>query len=199
MDIVLSNAVIDGWIGPMKSSKSRKVAEVYNKITRGGKDASKVAVIVPAIDTRSAVHGCESRGSKLIVATHVIKNDALDEIDVDEVCKQYEYFLFDEAHFIKNVAELMVKLYLKGGKIYFSALDQNYASEPWPETTKILSVATQYRKLTAQCDICSQDASFTRLKHEYIRLDNEAKTIIGDDPYTVLCLACALVHDNHTS
>lgn len=191
----MNGGFIDGRIGCMKSSKSWWLAEKYNKVTRGMKDTERVAVIVPAVDTRSAIHGSESRGSKLIVATHVIKTDALDEINVDEVCKKYDYFFFDETHFIHNAADLMVQLYLKGKTVYFSALDQNYVSEPWPETAKVLNIATQYQKLTAKCDTCESDASFTRLRPEFKSYDNASKVIIGSEPYMSVCLGCALEQD----
>lgn len=187
---------IRGYIGSMKSSKSWELAKIFNKITRGGKDTSRVAVIIPASDTRESTYGSKSRKVEVIHATHVIQSDALLEIDADEAAKKYDYFFFDEAHFIKNAADLMIQLYLHGCQIFFAALDQKSDSQPWPETTKILAIATKYKKLTALCDTCSREASFTRIKPEFRDLVDTNGVLIGDQPYTVLCLYCALKYDS---
>ena len=192
---MLRKPCIKGWFGSMKSSKSWKLAEVHNKITRGGKDTNRVAVVIPQKDTRESLYGSKSRKVELIGATHVVIKDAFTEINADEEAKQYDYWFFDEAHFTPNVADLMVALYFNGCTIFFAALDQKADGQPWPESVKIMSVATTYKKLTAMCDTCDGEASFTRMKPEYLSLVDSEGVLIGDSPYTVLCLACALKHD----
>jgi len=130
--------------GPMFSGKSKKLIDFYNEISSKYGEKSILAV-KPNIDTRTQ-NFLFSRDYDTKIFAHNIENsNGLYE----KMHNQIEFIFIDEAHFFDvSFVGALKKL---NKKTYVSCLDKTYQAEKWKIFPKLLGVATNKIKLTAQC------------------------------------------------
>lgn len=170
---------IEGRIGPMKSGKSTFLIGEFHKYHH-----KKRCVVVSKQDTRSQSPCINSHTKASLDATFAV-NDAMEVLS--ENFDQYDVFFFDEVQFMPNIAQAMEKLAKMDKIVFFSGLDLFANGKQWPHTVEACGVADKYEKICGVCEICEQEAGFTKLVKGEL---NEDGILIGDSAYQVVCRKC---------
>lgn len=170
---------IKGKIGPMRGGKSSYLLQMYEVYHR-----SKRAVVVTQRDDRVGKPCINCHNGVNLEATFVI-SDGYDLLKKEDVM-DYDVFFIDEIQFIKDIGPVMSSLRDMNKLVFFAGLDTDAGGKMWPNTVDALSVADSYEKIMGVCDVCYEDAGFTRMKSG--TFDGEIH--IGDSEYVVLCSKC---------
>lgn len=161
-------------IGPMFSGKTTELLR-YAKIAKS--ISLKVLVVNHAFDTR-----CKSE-----IQTHdgvqlnAIKSKTLNDIDPS----QYDVVCIDEGQFFNDLKDFIIKNERCNTKLYISALDGDFARNPFGKILDIIPLVQNVKKLKAMCTICCNGvkASFTKRKSN----STEVISVGASGEYMAVC------------
>lgn len=168
--------------GPMFSGKSEQLIaniELYKNKYKN------IKYFKPNLDTRDKDY-IKTRASNRVYKATLIKNlsDIKNNIDKDT-----ELVVIDEAQFLKgNIAEI-TDLYLKNIDFLIAGLSSTSDQQPFGIMPDILSIATDIIVLKAKCVICGDLAEFTKTD------DKKLNTIDCNLNYFPVCRKCMKLCD----
>ena len=185
-------------IGPMFSSKTTRLVEVY-------KQCQFCNISVAVIN-----HSIDNRYDDDLMSTHdkvkipCIKTDKLMDLwidsvnleeTVDDIPRVKDKFkigmsnviLINEGQFFTDLEEF-VKLLLKNNKqVYVCGLDGDFERKKFGQILDIIPLCDKVTKLTSLCSLCKDGT----LGIFSMRLTNEKEqTVVGSDNYIPVCRIC---------
>lgn len=160
-------------VGPMFSGKSTELLRQLERYTIAGK---KVILLRPDIDKREFL--CHD-GRKIKIEQTMVK-------DSDFIIKQkYDVFAIDEGQFFEKeklynfVKDKINKIVLVSGLIATSELN------PFESMISLFPLADNIIKLSAVCQRCGKDASYTFFKGK-----KKQDVLVGSVQYDARCWDC---------
>lgn len=149
--------VLEVYVGPMKSGKTREVINRVDKIEYLA--AHNHVFFKPEIDTRS--ENIESRFGKLSVTCELIDEEQPEEILAAH--RDASVVVIDEAQFFADSIRSVVKRLLADQcNVVVAGLDLDFRGEPFGAMPSLLSLADEVTKLTAICDYTGCEHPGTR-------------------------------------
>lgn len=164
--------------GPMKSGKSFKLIECYEKI----ENKDQIIGFKPAIDTRDNNY-IKSRNKNCMIQCVLINN--FDEI-MDHINNNIKYIFIDEAQFLKGNYNILSYLSIyKDIDIYISGLNMTSEQTVFPSMANILAISDEIEIIKAICDDCGKEASYSY--YDQKKIDS---VLVGNEGYFALCGKC---------
>ena len=164
--------------GPMKSGKSKRLIEEYDKI----QNKNKCLVAKPIIDNRFSESEIISRDGGHIKAINIDNMT-----DLYQYTDEYNIFIIDEIQFIED-AIIGIKFLLDMNKdIIVSGLNLTSEMRPFNHMGDILCFADNIIVLKGHCDICAEQYIG---KYTYYDGDKNTTILVGDNKYKCVCQNC---------
>jgi len=128
------------------------------------------------------------RYSRTLAASHDgIEKDAQPIGDAKEInWKPGMVIGIDEGQFIDNIAEVAEIMANAGVRVIIAGLNSDWQREAFPRITALIPKAEKTDVLHAICNLCKQDASFSKRIVE----SSEQELIGGTDKYIAVCREC---------
>lgn len=149
--------------GPMYAGKT---TELLKSILLARSLYSKAVLVVkPAFDNRYSTTKIVSHDNLAVEAKSVADWDQISLLaaDADMVCLDEVQF-FQEPHFEGDIVEQVRQLLATGTDVTVSGLDLDWQGEPFSVTSRLMAMADDVKKLSANCTVCGQSASKTHKK-----------------------------------
>lgn len=167
---------INVFTGPMKSGKSSTIISEANFLIDNGE---KVQVFKPAIDDRFGTDVVMDRNGNKIKAINISRIEDIANYDADA------YFI-DEFQFLNGDLNTIEKLAEKGKKFYIAGLNLTAEKKSFGKMNEIINLSNNVKILTAKCDCCGKDATYT-----YCSVKKDGDILVGnDDIYKAVCSDC---------
>lgn len=173
-----------GWIEVICGSMfSGKTEELIRRLRRVEIANLKSEIFKPSIDTRYDEVKIVSHDARKINSTPVDNSSAIlllaQNVDVVGI---------DEAQFFDTgIADVCVKLAMKGIRVIVAGLDMDYLGKPFGQMPNLMAVADYITKLHAICVVCGNIANVS-----YRKVSTEGQVLLGEmDIYEPRCRACA--------
>lgn len=106
--------------------------------------------------------------------------------DVDHLIHSYDCIGIDEAQFFKNLVDYCDKWADMGKIVIVSGLDGTFQRKPFGDILQLIPRAEHVLKLSAVCQVCGEDASYSKRIIE----SDDLEVIGGSDKYIAVCRAC---------
>ncbi|CAG8585327.1 15743_t:CDS:2, partial [Cetraspora pellucida] len=178
--------------GPMFAGKTEELLRHVHRLQRTKK---KYLVFKPQVDNRhttsEVISHQKNKTEALIVNSRqeikkYLHND-IETIFIDEI----QFFPLEISSFLCNLTQ-------QGYQIIVAGLDKNFRGEPFNETIKILLALADYvEKLTAICQVCQKEASFTQriINGQPARYHDPLILVGGQEAYEARCGSCYVIKD----
>lgn len=184
-------------IGNMRAGKSSELIRLAEKERLDGR---KVILITYIGDDRyTDEHAIVTHTRR---ADKAIKCNSLADIDA-KVIEEADVICIDEFQFLKESVEIVDKWANQGKRVYIAGLSGDYKRRPFPNISKVISLAETITKLDAICQKCGATAPFTSKpiddgrgsSTDVVTLPTESVTNgeeedIGVDQYLSVCRKC---------
>lgn len=187
-------------IGPMYSSKTSRLVEVYKQCQFCN---ISVAVINHIIDNRYDEELLSTHDKVKIpcIKTNVLKNVWLtEELDLEndiienipriqDKLKIYrsDVILINEGQFFEDLYDVVIDMLKRGKKIYVCGLDGDFERKKFGQILDLIPLCDKVDKLTSLCTLCKNGSRgiFS------MRLSQETEqTVVGSDNYIPVCRKC---------
>lgn len=198
-----SRAYLEVIIGPMFSSKTTRLVELY-------KQCKFCNIPVSVIN-----HCIDNRYDDELLSTHdkikipCIKTERLmdlwiEQIDleesIDDIPRGKDKFkigmsnviLINEGQFFPDLEEFVRLLLLNNKQVYVCGLDGDFERKKFGQILDLIPLCDKVTKLTSLCSVCKNGTPgiFS------MRLTNETEqTVVGSENYIPVCRVC--YHRNH--
>jgi thymidine kinase len=172
-------------IGPMFSSKTSKLVEIY-------KQCKFCNIPVAVIN-----HSIDNRYDEMLLSTHdkikipCVKTETLKDIWTNdrnrEDIKNANVILINEGQFFPDLYEVVVDMLENGKQIYVCGLDGDFERKKFGQILDIIPLCDKVTKQTSLCSLCKDGTPgiFS------LRLTNEKEqTIVGSENYIPVCRTC---------
>lgn len=180
---MIRNGQIQLIIGPMFAGKT---TELLRRMRRYIYAKKNTILIKYELDTRY------TKSSELVTHDGIISNSktiSTKELNnVFDQCKNVDVIGVDEGQFYpdlvqfcENMAGVMKKI------VIVSALDSTFERKPFRDITKLVALSEDVVKLKSICNICHDDASFTR---RFDMTNQDLHCIGGMNEYEPVCRSC---------
>jgi thymidine kinase len=183
-------------IGPMFSSKTTTLLEIYKKCQFCN---IPVSIINHTIDTR--YHDTKLSSHDKITAPCLQANKLTDiwtregwiesgkesDIYAHNLLRKAEVILINEGQFFTDLYEIVVDMLKHNKKVYICGLDGDFERKKFGSILDLIPLCDKVNKLTSLCSLCKDGtpAIFS------MRLSNEKEqTIVGSDNYIPVCRKC---------
>jgi thymidine kinase len=183
-------------IGPMFSSKTTTLLEIYKKCQFCN---IPVSIINHTIDTR--YHDTMISSHDKLMAPCLQANKLADiwtcegwiesgresDIYAHNLLRKAEVILINEGQFFTDLYEIVVDMLKHSKKIYICGLDGDFERKKFGSILDLIPLCDKVNKLTSLCSLCKDGtpAIFS------MRLSNEKEqTIVGSDNYIPVCRKC---------
>lgn len=166
------------YCGPMMASKTTRL---FIDVERARFRRERIVVAKPRVDTRY--------DSECVVTHMGLKLPAIavfDAAELELVTSAADFIAVDEAFMLPGCADVLVRARNRGASSSVSTLDVSASGEPFEESMRLLSVATEVIKLYAACVECSAPARATRSKTGSPPTQRDVR-IGGHDIYEPVC------------
>ncbi|CAG8774968.1 34893_t:CDS:10 [Gigaspora margarita] len=176
--------------GPMFAGKTEELLRHIHRLQRAKK---KYLVFKPQVDNRHTTsevisHQNNKTNALIISSSQEIEkhlNNDMETIFIDEI----QFFPPEIASFLCNLTQ-------QGHQIIVAGLDKNFRGEPFNETIKsLLALADYVEKLTAICQVCQNEASFTQriINSQPARYHDPLILVGGQETYEARCRSCYVI------
>ncbi len=109
--------------------------------------------------------------------------------------EKYAYVAIDEGQFYPDLIEFSEQAANLGVHVMIAALDATFQRKPFGSICELLPMAEKVTKLTAICEFCGKEASFSKR----IVKSQEVELIGGEESYKPVCRKCFLTEGNSDS
>ena len=183
-----TNGYLELIIGPMFSSKTTTLLEIYKKCQFCN---IPVSIINHTIDTR--YHNTLISSHDNVMAPCLQANKLADvwTIDSDKgvniLLKSAEVILINEGQFFPDLYDVVVDMLNHNKKIYICGLDGDFERKKFGTILDLIPLCDKVNKLTSLCSLCKDGtpAIFS------MRLTEEKEqTIVGSNNYIPVCRKC---------
>ena len=174
------------YTGPMKSGKTTKLVEQYNKILAKN---PKTYMFKPKIDNRySSVRVVTRDGNGQILST------LLDNIDMLWYFKDmYKNFFIDEFQFLDGNISTIKNLLDLGKNIWVSGLNLTAEKKPFGLMGDLMCFADKIYFMKGNCDYCGKQ---NKGIYTFYEGGKNTDIIVGDDNYKCVCSKCYKIYSN---
>lgn len=174
------------YTGPMKSGKTTKLVEQYNKVLAKN---SKTYMFKPKIDNRySSVRVVTRDGNGQILST------LLDNIDMLWYFKDmYKNFFIDEFQFLDGNISTIKNLLDLGKNIWVSGLNLTAEKKPFGLMGDLMCFADKIYFMKGNCDYCGKQ---NKGIYTFYEGGKDTDIIVGDDNYKCVCSKCYKIYSN---
>ena len=187
-------------IGPMYSSKTSRLVEVYKQCQFCN---ISVAVINHIIDNRYDEELLSTHDKVKIpcIKTNVLKNVWLtEELDLEndiienipriqDKLKIYrsDVILINEGQFFEDLYDVVIDMLKRGKKIYVCGLDGDFERKKFGQILDLIPLCDKVDKLTSLCTLCKNG---TRGIFSMRLTQETEQTVVGSDNYIPVCRKC---------
>lgn len=174
------------YTGPMKSGKTTKLVEQYNKVLAKN---PKTYMFKPKIDNRySSVRVVTRDGNGQILST------LLDNIDMLWYFKDmYKNFFIDEFQFLDGSISTIKNLLDLGKNIWVSGLNLTAEKKPFGLMGDLMCFADKIYFMKGNCDYCGKQ---NKGIYTFYEGGKNTDIIVGDDNYKCVCSKCYKIYSN---
>lgn len=174
------------YTGPMKSGKTTKLIEQYNKTLSKN---PKTYMFKPKIDNRySSVRVVARNGNEQIIST------LLDNIDMLWYFKNmYKNFFIDEFQFLDGNISTIKNLLDLGKNIWVSGLNLTAEKKPFGLMGDLMCLADTIYILKGNCDYCGKQ---NKGIYTFYEGGKNTDIVVGDDKYKCVCSKCYIKYSN---
>jgi thymidine kinase len=185
-------------IGPMFSSKTTRLVEIY-------KQCKFCNISVAVIN-----HSIDNRYDDELLSTHdkikipCIKTERLfdiwtDEIDMEDnvscIPRINEKFkvatsdviLINEGQFFPDLEDFVKQLLINNKKVYVCGLDGDFERKKFGQMLDLIPLCDKVYKLTSLCSLCKTG---TKGIFSMRLTSNKEQTLVGSDNYIPVCRTC---------
>lgn len=176
-----NTAYLELFIGPMFSSKTSKLLEIYKQCTFCN---IPVSIINHSIDTR--YHDTMMSSHDKVMAP-CLQVTLLRDIWPNEVLMSSDVILINEGQFFSDLYEVVVDMLACKKKIYICGLDGDFERKKFGTILDLIPLCDKITKLTSLCSQCKDGTPgiFS------MRLTSEKEqTVVGSDNYIPVCRKC---------
>jgi thymidine kinase len=174
--------------GPMFSGKSTELIRLVDRLTIAGEQC---VIFKPKIDNRYTpdkvcTHSKIERGC-------VVIREPSEIVDYLKMHRDISVVAVDEAQFFDNeITKVLESISNAGYDVLIAGLDKNFRGEPFGPMQELICLAEYVHKLTAVCNVCGNDASYTQRIINGQPADYNSPTIlVGEkDTYQARCREC---------
>lgn len=183
-------------IGPMFSSKTTTLLEIYKKCQFCN---IPVSIINHTIDTRyhdtmlsshdKIMAPCLQANKLSDIWTRNGWNESRKESDIyaHNLLRKAEVILINEGQFFTDLYEIVLDMLNHNKKIYICGLDGDFERKKFGSILDLIPLCDKVNKLTSLCSLCKDGTSAIFS----MRLSNEKEqTIVGSDNYIPVCRKC---------
>jgi thymidine kinase len=177
--------------GPMFAGKTEELLRLIRRTQYAHKPH---LVFKPHLDNRNTsgakINSHQNNQNEAIIITHSqeIKNHLTPLIEV---------IFIDEIQFLDTgIIKLLNNLASQNLEIVVAGLDKNFRGEPFNEVIKtLLTQADQVIKLTAICQFCKKEATFSQriINGQPARYDDPLILVGGEEKYEARCRQCHVI------
>ena len=107
--------------------------------------------------------------------------------DVDNVVHAFDVVGIDEGQFFGDLVEFCERWARMGKTVIVAALDATFQRKPFNDVLSLVPIAEDVTKLSAVCNACGCDASFTKRVGSS---DETVELIGGEGMYVATCRGC---------
>lgn len=174
------------YTGPMKSGKTTKLVEQYNKVLAKN---PKTYMFKPKIDNRySSVRVVTRDGNGQVLST------LLDNIDMLWYFKDmYKNFFIDEFQFLDGNISTIKNLLDLGKNIWVSGLNLTAEKKPFGLMGDLMCFADKIYFMKGKCDYCGKQ---NKGIYTFYEGGKDTDIIVGDDNYKCVCSKCYKIYSN---
>lgn len=176
-----NTAYLELFIGPMFSSKTSKLLEIYKQCIFCN---IPVSIINHSIDTR--YHDTMMSSHDKVMAP-CLQVTLLRDIWPTEVLMLSDVILINEGQFFPDLYEIVVEMLSSKKKIYICGLDGDFERKKFGTIIDLIPLCDKVTKLTSLCSQCKDGTPgiFS------MRLTSETKqTVVGSENYIPVCRKC---------
>ena len=176
--------------GPMFAGKTE---ELLRHIHRLKYAKQKYLVFKPQVDNRYTTTEVISHQNNKVQAI-VISNER--EIEKYLTTDRETVFVDEVQFFPPEIASFLGKLVQQGHQVIVAGLDKNFRGEPFNETIKTLLALSDYvEKLTAVCQVCQKEASFSQriINGQPACFHDPLILVGGSETYEARCRSCYVI------
>ena len=184
------------FIGPMYSSKTTSILEVYKKCKFCN---IPVTIINHTIDIRyhntmvsthdqimaPCLQACEL--NDLWSNNGYIKTGEKKELWAHNAVRDSDVILINEGQFFPDLYDVVIDMISQNKKVYICGLDGDFERKKFGQILDLIPMCDKVTKLTSLCSQCKNGTPgiFS------MRLTNEtAQTVVGSDNYIPVCRKC---------
>lgn len=176
------------YTGAMKSGKSTKLIEQYNKTL---KKCKKTGMFKPRIDTRISKTKVIARNVEQQIQANLLNSIE----DLLYYKKIYTNFFIDEFQFLDGDINIIKYLMNKDKNFFVAGLNLTAEQKPFGKMGELMCFADKIYILEGTCDFCHKEnvgkfTYFEGTKNQDILIDNE-------DKYKCVCSKCYEEHKNN--
>lgn len=183
------NGYLELIIGPMFSSKTSTLLEIYKKCQFCN---IPVCIINHTIDKRYHDTMISSHDKIMAPCLQTTKlNDIWTNQETDcyanKLLRSSEVILINEGQFFQDLYEVVVDMLKHNKKVYVCGLDGDFERKKFGSILDLIPLCDNVRKLTSLCSTCKDGtpAIFS------MRLTKEIEqTVVGSDNYIPVCRKC---------
>lgn len=178
------------YTGPMKSGKTTKLIEQYNKTLE--KHPKSTYMFKPSIDNRFSSIRVIARGrDEQILAT------LLNDIDMLwHFRNMYNYFFIDEFQFLDGNINIIKDMLDLNKNFYIAGLNLTAEKKPFGKMGDLLCLADKTYYLSGNCDVCQK---LDKGVYTYYKGIKTTDIVVGDGNYLCVCKNCYKKLSNDSS
>ena len=173
--------------GPMFAGKTEELLRQINYLQYAKKS---YLVFKPEVDNRHVTPEVISHQNNRVQALIISSGQEIEKYLTPNI----EMIFIDEIQFFSpEIAKILLNLVRQGYQIIASGLDKNFRGEPFNETIKsLLALADYVEKLTATCQSCQKEASFSQriINGQPARYEESLILVGGQEKYEARCQKC---------
>lgn len=179
-----NSAYLEIIIGPMFSSKTSTILEIYKQCKFCN---IPVSIINHTIDTR--YHDTMLSSHDKVMAP-CLQTNLLADIWLNKqnmILIESDVILINEGQFFADLYDIVIDMLKNNKKVYICGLDGDFERKKFGQILDLIPLCDKIRKLTSLCSICKDGTPgiFS------MRLTNEKdQTVVGSDNYIPVCRNC---------
>eukprot|EP00466_Bigelowiella_natans_P001260 jgi/Bigna1/54794/estExt_Genewise1Plus.C_430051 len=166
-------------LGPMFSGKT---TELLRRVRRQKYAKKRCLVVKFAQDTRYSEDKAATHDKVLHEAVAVSKLSHIDPA----LTEQADVIGIDEGQFFSDIVSFAENMAKRGKVVIIAALDGTFQRKAFGNFLEIIPLSETIQKLSAVCQVCHEEAHFTRR----ISDEKDVRVVGGTDKYLSVCRAC---------